>query len=64
MYLLDSPLTENEIRNAILGMKTGKSPGLDGFPVEYYKEYIDFLAPILLEVYEEALTLGSPPPNF
>lgn len=32
--LSDSPITENEIRNAISGMKTGKSPCLDGFPVE------------------------------
>lgn len=44
------PITEEEIRVTILSMKTGKSPGLDGFPVEYYKKYIDILAPILHKV--------------
>ncbi len=40
---LDAPLIE-EIRTTILSMKTGKPPGLDGFPVEYYKKYTDILA--------------------
>lgn len=31
---LEAPITEEEIRATILSMKTGKSPGLDGFPVE------------------------------
>ena len=35
---LDAPLTEDEIRATIRAMKPGKSPGLDGFPVEYYKK--------------------------
>ena len=29
---LDAPITEEEIRTTILAMKTGKSPGMDGFP--------------------------------
>ena len=28
---LDSSITENEIRRAVSCMKTGKSPGMDGF---------------------------------
>lgn len=62
--VLDNPITENEIRTAISGMKSGKSPGLDGFPVEYYKQYIDILAPLLQEVYNEAFKLGSLPSTF
>ena len=62
--LLDSPISENEIRKAVSCMKAGKSPGMDGFPVEYYKQYIDIFAPILKEVYNEAFTLGSLPPTF
>lgn len=61
---LDSPITENEIRRAVSCMKTGKSPGVDGFPAEYYKQYIDILAPILKDVYNEAFTLGTLPPTF
>ncbi len=41
---LESPITEGEIRKAVSLMNTGKSPGNDGFPAEYYKEYIDILA--------------------
>lgn len=35
---LDAPKTEAEVRSAIKGMKTGKSPGIDGFRVEYLIE--------------------------
>lgn len=35
--LLDGPVTETEIHKSVLGMKNGKSPGLDVFPVEYYR---------------------------
>ena len=36
-----------------------KSPGLDGLPVEYYREYIDLLAPILTKVYKESFDMGQ-----
>lgn len=39
-------------------MKSGKSPGLDGFPIEYNKNNIDVLAPILKEVYSEVIIFG------
>ena len=40
---LDWTITEEEVRDAILSMKAGKSPGLDGLPVEYYKSILTFL---------------------
>ena len=42
-------------------MQSGKTPGLDGFPVEYYKLYLDILAPDLTKVYSESLSLGQLP---
>ena len=36
---LDRPMTEGEVRDAIDRLPLGKSPGLDGFPVEFYREY-------------------------
>ena len=36
---LDKPITEKEIKEAIDNLPNGKSPGLDGFPVEFYREY-------------------------
>lgn len=61
---LDVPITEEEIRATIRFMKTGKSPGLDDFPVEYYKKYNDILSPILCEVYLEAFETGCLPSTF
>lgn len=50
---LDAPITEDEVRWAIAAMKMGKSPGVDGFPIEYYKKFLDMLAPILTTVHLE-----------
>ncbi|KAF7643269.1 hypothetical protein LDENG_00242520 [Lucifuga dentata] len=59
---LDAPVKEQEVREAINVMKPGKSPGLDGFPVEYYKNYIDILAPVLTQIYSESFLVGQLPP--
>ena len=36
---LDKPFTDKEIERAIEKLPNGKSPGLDGFPIEFYKKY-------------------------
>ena len=36
---LDKAFTEEEVMNAINNLPKGKSPGLDGFPVDFYAEY-------------------------
>ena len=36
---LDATLTPDELREAVFSMQKGKSPGLDGIPVEFYQEY-------------------------
>ena len=36
---MDKPITEGEVKDAIDRLPMGKSPGVDGFPVEFYKEY-------------------------
>ncbi len=43
---LDVPITQEEVKAAITSMKPGKSPGADGLPSEFYKKYVDILAPI------------------
>lgn len=58
---LDAPITEAEIRTAIKGMTARKSPGTDGFPVEYYEKYVDVLCPFLTEVSQESFQYGSLP---
>lgn len=61
--ILDKPVSQDEVRKAIQSMKTGKSPGTDGFPVEYYKQYMDILIPVLTKVFEEAFQAGFLPPS-
>lgn len=47
---MDTPIDKSEVRDAILSMRSRKSPGLDGFPAEYYKTNIHVLAPILTKL--------------
>ena len=35
---MNEPITMDEIETAIFQMQKGKSPGLDGVPVEFYQE--------------------------
>ena len=40
-------------------MANDKAPGLDGLPIEFYKNNIDQIVPYLLSVYKEAYDRGS-----
>lgn len=42
-------------------MQSGKSPGPDGFPSEFFKKISSELSPILLAVYDESFISGSLP---
>ena len=42
-------------------MANGKTPGGDGLPAEFFKQFRGALIPRLLKVYEEALTEGELP---
>lgn len=62
--MLNAPVDESEVRGAVLSMKAGKSPGLDGFPVEYFQKHIDIVALILTKVYREVFAEGLLPLTF
>lgn len=61
--LLDRPLTQSEITTAIGDVRTGKSPGPDGYPPKFFKNFKYKLAPIMLEVFNESLGNSSLPPT-
>lgn len=57
---MDEPLTSEEVLNAIMKMKSGKTAGPDGIPIDIYKTFKDKLAIPLLEMYKESLLEGFP----
>lgn len=58
---IDNPLTLIEIENALMSMESGKSPGIDGLPMDFYKAFWDCLGEDLLAVLRECLEEGCLP---
>ncbi len=58
---LERPLSDQELLNALKSMEGGKSPGIDGLPVEFFKEFWSELGDDLLSVLNESLTEGFLP---
>uniref|UniRef100_A0A8C5QK57 Reverse transcriptase domain-containing protein n=1 Tax=Leptobrachium leishanense TaxID=445787 RepID=A0A8C5QK57_9ANUR len=48
---LDAPFTMEELALAVKSMKTGKSPGPDGFTMGYYKTFLPSLGPHFLQAF-------------
>lgn len=44
---LEEQITLEEIKMAIKSMQSGKYPGPDGFPVEFFKAFSESLSPLL-----------------
>uniref|UniRef100_A0A8C5MN92 Reverse transcriptase domain-containing protein n=1 Tax=Leptobrachium leishanense TaxID=445787 RepID=A0A8C5MN92_9ANUR len=48
---LDAPFTMKELASAVKSMKSGKSPGPDGFTMGYYKTFLPSLGPHFLKAF-------------
>lgn len=57
--ILDAPFSKEEISAAIFSLQSGKSPGPDGFLVEFFKSFAPQLVPLLHSVLSEAFTQGK-----
>lgn len=58
---LEKDISVTEIVFAIRDMQSGKSPGPDGFPAEFFKKFSEPLSPLLLSVFNESsVTLSLP----
>ena len=55
----DRDININEIKEAVKRMKNEKSPGIDGFPVEFYKIFWNEIKDMLLESYQYSIDTGS-----
>ena len=52
--LMEHDLSIEEMKNVIKYFQKGKTPGEDGFPVEFYETFIELIGPNLLDCYNEA----------
>lgn len=57
---LEARLSLEEWKVALKAIKPGKSPGLDGFPAQYYKSFADLLAPGFLKAFNTLSTNSCP----
>ncbi|MBN3292510.1 YTX2 protein, partial [Polypterus senegalus] len=58
---LNREVTFAELTTALGQLKTGKVPGIDGIPVEFYKEFWDVIGLDLLEVFRWSFKTGLLP---
>ncbi|XP_072337806.1 uncharacterized protein [Scyliorhinus torazame] len=58
---LGAPIGLEELSKGLGSMQAGKAPGPDGFPVEFYRKYVDLLAPLLVGTFNEAREGGTLP---
>lgn len=54
-------VNSNDIKKSLLRMKSGKTPGPDGLPAEFYKKFWAELAPHFEHVFEEIFNDGIMP---
>lgn len=56
---LAEPITLPELESAIRSMNKGKSPGIDGIPIELYITFCSDLGPFMLDMINLSVTEGS-----
>ena len=61
--LCEGLFTEDELLAALKGLQTGKSPGSDGLPTEFYVAFWDSLRVPLISVFNECFRDGSLTPS-
>ena len=60
---LNGPITIIELSEALKHMKNNKTPGIDGFPAEFFKEFWDDIKMFILRAVNESYYKGILPPS-
>ena len=58
---LDSTLCMEELTKAVMGIASGRAPGIDGLPADIYKHFWDVMGADLLQVLRESFQQGTLP---
>lgn len=53
---LETTVLEIEVKSAIKALSNGKTPGDDGYSIEFYKKFQDILAPLLTMLYNDIIS--------
>lgn len=62
--MMDEDISSDEISRAIKAMKTNKTPGPDGFPVEFFRAFAELLVPEMENTFNSILHTGVLPPSW
>ena len=62
--ILDSPISEEELRKGVLFLKSNKSPGLDGLIAEIFKCSFECMSPLLLRLLNAIFLNGIYPASW
>lgn len=64
MYVLEEPITLDEITLAIRSFQSSKALGPDGYTAEFFKTFTVKIAPLLLKVFNKLAEKSSLPAKF